>query len=469
MIPRLRRHDPDRVALIEGERREPIRYRELIERTETIAAALHRLAGDRGLVFLAMGNDSEAVLLYLACLHAKLPVCLCEPQPGPLARLLAAYQPELLLAPAGLADSSGARERESPVPAYRAWTRTRSSPRSIHPDLAMLLPTSGSTGSPKLVRLTLANLEANALAIAQVLELGPGERAAGSLPLHYSYGLSVLNSHLVAGGSLLLTPHSFLRREFWAEVDAAACTSFAGVPYMYETLHRLRWDPGAHRSLRALTQAGGALRPERIEHFLARTTAAGQRLFIMYGQTEATARMSYVPPAELPRKIGSIGVAIPGGALRLEPTGDPPLGSELVYQGPNVMLGYAEGPDDLALGDVQHGVLRTGDLGSVDADGYFRVTGRLKRFAKLFGKRVSLEDVEREVESQFPVQAAALDGGDRIVLCCEGAGDADLSAIEEHVARMLSVPPPAVTARSLPALPRTASGKKDYRALEAAG
>ena len=233
--------------------------------------------------------------------------------------------------------------------------------------------------------------------------------------MHYSYGLSVLNSHLVAGGSIVLTPHSFMRPEFWADVDGKRATSFAGVPYMYETLHRLRFDPARHPGLRTYTQAGGGLRRELIAHFHERTTKAGARLVVMYGQTEATARISYVPPERLGEKIGSIGIAIPGGRLHLEPlehAGD--LAAELVYEGDNVMLGYAEQPRDLALGDVQRGVLRTGDLATVDADGFFTLAGRLKRFAKLFGRRVSLEDVERELESAFPVRAMAIDGGERL-------------------------------------------------------
>lgn len=465
MIDRLRRHDPDRAALVE-EGREPMRYGELVARVAELSAALRAATGPRALVFLAMGADSASVLLYLACLDASLPVCLCEPNAASLAKLIAAYAPELLLLPESLEAPAAATRVALGVSGYRGWARRGAAPRSLHPDLALLLTTSGSTGSPKLVRLTLANLVSNATSIVEYLELGPEERAAGSLPLHYSYGLSVLNSHLLAGGSILLTPHSFLRREFWSALDAARCTSFAGVPYMYETLHRLRWDPARHPSLRSLTQAGGALRPDLIQHFMTSTSASGARLFVMYGQTEATARISYVPPGDLPRKIGSIGIAIPGGRLRLEPVEGDDAVQELVYEGSNVMLGYAEGPADLALGDVQHGVLRTGDLGAVDGDGFFRVTGRLTRFAKLFGSRVSLEDVEREVESRFPVQAAALDGGDRIVIHCESRAAADLAAIEEHVARMLGVPRPAVAARAVEALPRTASGKKDYRTLD---
>src|SRR5262249_47986627 len=138
-----------------------------------------------------------------------------------------------------------------------------------------------------------------------------------SLPSHYSYGLSVLHSHLVAGGSVVLTADSFLSREFWAVVDQQRCTSFAGVPYMYETLQRLRFDPRRHVSLRTLTQAGGALRPDLIAAFHQACSASGVRFFVMYGQTEATARIAYVPSERLGEKIGAIGIAIPGGALRL--------------------------------------------------------------------------------------------------------------------------------------------------------
>jgi acyl-CoA synthetase (AMP-forming)/AMP-acid ligase II len=249
-------------------------------------------------------------------------------------------------------------------------------------------------------------------------------------------------------------------------VDEAQCTSFAGVPYMYETLHRLRRDPGRHRSLRSLTQAGGGLRRELVQHFMELAQRSDARLFVMYGQTEATARISYVPPDQLVRKIGSIGVAIPGGTLSLAPVEGSAEHAELVYEGPNVMMGYAEGPADLALGDVQGGVLHTGDLGTVDAEGFHAVVGRLKRFAKLFGRRISLEDVEREVESAFPVRAMAADGGDRIVVYAEQDASPSPADITGHVARFLGVPPGAVEVRRVDRLPRTSTGKKDYAALE---
>jgi acyl-CoA synthetase (AMP-forming)/AMP-acid ligase II len=459
------RHRDESLAVVVPAQGARLTYAELGTRVDEVAERLVGSLGERALVFLAPGPDLQAVLLYLGCLRAGLPVCLAEPQADPLARLARAYQPSLILAPETLATPEGWVPAPSPTPGYLAARPQRPVDQALHPDLELLLTTSGSTGSPKLVRLTGRNLAANANAIAQYLEIGPGERAVQSLPMHYSYGLSVLNSHLLAGGTVILTPHSFMRPEFWRDADEQGATSFAGVPYMYETLHRLRFEPARHPTLRTFTQAGGALRRDLIAHFHARAAQAGARLVVMYGQTEATARISYVPPERLGEKVGAIGIAIPGGRLRLEPLdGGEGAAAQLVYEGENVMMGYAETAADLELGDVQHGVLRTGDLGTVDDDGYFSLVGRLKRFAKLFGRRVSLEDVERELESLFPVRAIAVDAGDRLGLHVATDGAVDDQAMVSHLARFLAVPPAAIVVRRVAELPLTAAGKKDYKA-----
>jgi acyl-CoA synthetase (AMP-forming)/AMP-acid ligase II len=462
-------HRDERLALVAPAQDARITYAELGRQVDQVAEWLLETVGERRLVFLAPGPDVQAILLYLGCLRAGLPLCLAEPQPDQLARLSRAYQPALVLAPETLAIPQGWRPGPSTVAGYVAGLAGRQTDQALHPHLALLLTTSGSTGSPKLVRLTARNLDANATAIASYLGLGPGERAVQSLPMHYSYGLSVLNSHLVSGGAVVLTPHSFMRPEFWRDADEQRATSFAGVPYMYETLHRLRFDPGRHPTLRTFTQAGGALRRDLIAHFHTRTAQAGARLVVMYGQTEATARISFVPPERLGEKIGAIGVAIPGGRLRLEPLdGGEGSADQLVYEGANVMMGYADSPDDLALGDVQRGVLRTGDLATVDQEGYYTLVGRLKRFAKLFGRRVSLEDVERELESAFPVRVIATDAGERLGLHVALDGAVRDDALVTHLARFLGVPPGAIVVRRVAELPLTASGKKDYKAAEAA-
>jgi long-chain acyl-CoA synthetase len=463
------RHRDDRPAVIAPAEDACLTYSELAARVELMAERLLEMLRDGQLVFLAPAPDLHGVLLYLACLRAKLPLCLAEPQPDPLARLARAYRPALVLAHETLGLPEGWTAVSSPAGGYVAGLAQHPAEQTYYPELALLLTTSGSTGSPKLVRLSARNLRSNATAIAEYLELGPGERAVQSLPMHYSYGLSVLNSHLVAGGTVVLTPHSFMRPEFWRHADEQRATSFAGVPYMYETLYRLRFEPALHPTLRTLTQAGGALRHDLIAHYHARVTEARARFVVMYGQTEATARISYVPPERLGEKVGTIGVPIPGGRLRLEPLDENEVSAaELVYEGDNVMLGYAESPDDLGLGDVQHGLLRTGDLAKVDHEGYFTLVGRLKRFTKLFGRRVSLEDVERELESAFPVHVIATGADERLCLQVAADGAVSDASVVGHLTRLLAVPPSAIVMRRVAELPRTATGKKDYKAVETA-
>lgn len=459
-------HDPGAVAIVDADHGVETRYGELSERVARAAKALEGALG-RGLVFHVATSTTASIVLYLACLELGCPVALLEPgHADRLEPLLRAYRPDALLLPEE-SDAPAGFQRAAPFAGegYRmALAAAAPVARTLHGELALLLTTSGSTGSPKLVRLSRANLLANARAIVRYLGIGPGERSVQSLPMQYSYGLSLVNSHLAAGASVVLTGHSFLRPEFWASFDRGRCTSFAGVPYVYETLHRLRFDPARHPTLRTMTQAGGGLRRDLIQSFHERARAAGCRFFVMYGQTEATARISYVPWERLGEKIGSIGVPIPGGELSLAALPDSDQ-RELVYRGANVMLGYAESADDLAAGDALGGALRTGDLAEVDDEGFFTLTGRLNRIAKLFGRRISLEDVEKELERRFPIQAAARDSEGKLLIHAAARERVDLAGIGRQLARQLGVPPQSIRLVEVAELPRTPSGKKDYGAL----
>jgi acyl-CoA synthetase (AMP-forming)/AMP-acid ligase II len=458
----------DRVALLEPECGLTVSYGDLIALVDAAASRLLSATSRTSLVFLAPANDLGGVVWYLACLRAGCPVALLEPNVESLTLVANIYRPNVILLPDAVAAPSGyLLEPAIGLHDYRLWrAASPTGTTNPHPQLAALLPTSGSTGNPKLVRLSFRNLTSNATSIREYLGLDECDRAIQSLPIHYAYGLSVLNSHLAAGASIVLTPHSFMRPEFWRTVDALDCTSFAGVPYMYQTLHRLRFNPAQHPSIRTLTQAGGALSQDLTIHFRDIAVAADARFFVMYGQTEATARISYVPPQRLSDKIGSIGIPIPGGKLTLRPVVDQQDLKELIYEGPNVMLGYATSAADLERGDVQQGILATGDLGSVDADGFYRIIGRLKRFAKLFGRRVNLEDIERFVEARAAVVAAAVDGGDRVIVYVASHQGALSTQLAGELARFLAVPPKAVVIRTLDAMPMTVTGKKNYKALE---
>jgi acyl-CoA synthetase (AMP-forming)/AMP-acid ligase II len=335
-------------------------------------------------------------------------------------------------------------------------------------ELAVLLSTSGTTGSPKLVRLARHNIEANAGSIAAYLGLDARERAIQSLPIHYSYGLSVLHSHLAAGASVILTPHSIMRPDFWADASRWEATSFAGVPYSYAVLERTGLlHKAMPYTMRTLTQAGGRLAPESIIRLHDLMTEREGRLWVMYGQTEATARISYVPPEALPEKAHTIGVPIPGGRLSIRSgpadVTEPDVEGELVYHGPNVMLGYAQCRQDLALGDELHGELHTGDLGAIDKDGFFRLTGRTKRIAKIYGLRVILDEVEAAASAYGPV--AAVDGGEQILLWCVEGGTVPPDELCREVAGRFGLHSRAFVARDIESLPLNASGKVDYDAL----
>jgi acyl-coenzyme A synthetase/AMP-(fatty) acid ligase len=312
-----------------------------------------------------------------------------------------------------------------------------------------------------MVRLSYANLSTNAESIASFLGINSAERAITSLPIHYSYGLSVLNSHLARGAGILMTDEAVTTKPFWTLFREAGATSLAGVPVTWQMLQRLRIERMDLPSLRTLTQAGGRLAPELIRHFAQISRDRGWRFIVMYGQTEATARIAWLPPERLANKLGAIGIAIPGGAISLDASG------ELIYRGPNVMLGYAETAADLALGDVQGGVLATGDLARIDEDGVVWLTGRSKRIAKVFGNRVNLDEVEALLDSRMQLDSAAIAGDDKLLVAiASDTPDAAAQALA-LLREALGVHPSGLDVRGLNALPLTASGKKDYPAVQA--
>jgi acyl-coenzyme A synthetase/AMP-(fatty) acid ligase len=338
------------------------------------------------------------------------------------------------------------------------WSAVTDRGVTPHPDLALLLTTSGSTGSPKLVRLSRDAVHANAEAIARSLHIGPDDVAPTTLPLFYTYGLSVLNSHLLRGATVVLERTGILQRPFWRAVGRHGITSLAAVPYQYEMLRRLRFHPAEHPTLRNLTQAGGRLRTQLVTEFGTRMADVGGRLYVMYGQTEATARMTVLPPERLADKPASAGLPIPGGALSVSGDG------EVVYHGPNTMMGYAESALDLTRGDDLGGILHTGDLGHLDDEGFLFLTGRLKRIGKVFGVRVNLDDVERDLARHGAVAAVA--GDDRIHVFVEGADASLARAVRSELAGKLATHVSGLDVRGLDRLPLLATGKVDYRTLE---
>lgn len=442
-------------------------YGELADEGESLAGA----AGERCLVFQLCRNSLGSVLGYVSFLrHGIVPVMLsARMERGLMDGLLDAYRPRYLWLPDDLAGDFAEMGGVYSSRGYSLLETRYRDDTPLYPELALLLTTSGSTGSPKFVRQSYRNISSNAEAIARYLELDRDERPITSLPMNYTYGLSVINSHLLVGAEVLLTEKGVAQREFWRFFRESGATSLAGVPYTYEMLDRMRFYGMSLPSLCTLTQAGGRLPVPLQEKFARYAADTGRRFVVMYGACEATARMSYLPAELAASKPGSVGVAIPGGKFHLrgedgeELTGPGAVG-ELIYEGENVTLGYAESRDDLAKGDERHGVLPTGDLARFDGDGCCYIVGRKKRFLKIYGNRVSLDDAERLLREKFSSDAACVGTDDRMKIFVTGEvppGDA-----KEYLSRELGLNPAAFTAYHIDEIPKNDAGKTLYGELE---
>ncbi|WP_294394271.1 AMP-binding protein [uncultured Sphingomonas sp.] len=449
VIERIAAARPDATAAID-DRGVTLSYADLIAASDDM---LRDIGPERQLILLEGQNSCAWLVAYVAGLRGGHPMLIAPGgNPDALGRLQDSFRPSLRLT----ADRGFQVEHLS------------ERPPELHPDLALMLSTSGSTGSAKCVRLSAASLHANAASIGAYLALGPDERGVVSLPTHYSYGLSIVNSHLHAGATLLLTGESVVADDFWTFCARHGATSFAGVPHSYDLLARVELPSRAPASLRYFTQAGGRLPEAQMRQFATLAERHGWRFFVMYGQTEATARMAYVPPADALRKAGTIGIAIPGGALSLRDEDGAAIEAveqvgELVYAGPNVMMGYATSPDHLRDAG-QPPVLATGDLAVRDTDGFFRIVGRLSRFIKIFGNRIGLDDVERLLaDAGHPAIATGID--DQLLVATRDASA--VPAIAAMLRRDLKLPDAYFTVRVVEDYPLLASGKIDYAGLKA--
>jgi long-chain acyl-CoA synthetase len=446
-----------------------ISYAALASRCDRLAAQL--APGE--LVFVACSNSVPSVTAYLSCLRVGAPVALFEASlhSDQFSNLIEEYRPTVVFVPSSKLASLGRDWRVVCEIEGQLLLRRFSGPVcQPHPDLALLLSTSGSTGSPKLVRISRSNLDSNAESIASYLGLSPDDRAITTLPMSYSYGLSIINSHLIQGASIALTEDGLLQRSFWNFLSDSNVTNFGGVPYTFQLLRRLNFSQMRIPTLRHITQAGGKLSPQDAMGFARHCSSRKVDFYTMYGQTEATARIAYLRPELVLSHAGSIGEAIPGGELWIEDEkGGKELRAdttgELVYKGPNVAMGYAEGWSDLSLGDHWRGVLRTGDLARRSADGHFTIIGRKSRFAKIFGHRVSLDEIE-EIARLQGVECACLAGDECVELYVPRG--VDVSLFRSRLSSLTGLHHSGFRWMSVQRLPRNSAGKILYSLLTTA-
>lgn len=372
-------------------------YAEMLE----IADAISGKVGERTLIFCLCSNNKESLFGYVGFIRGRVvPVLLdASIQMDRLRGLINLYKPAYIWASSENQDLLKTMDRSYVFGDFTLFRCPTFFQHELDEHLALLLSTSGSTGSPKLVRLSYDNIFKNAESIVKYLDIQADDKPITTLPMNYSYGLSIINSHFICGATIIVTGASIIQKEFWDLCREQRVTTFGGVPFVYEMLNRLKFEEFNLPSLKKLTQAGGKLSSNLSYKFAEVCNQKGIQFFTMYGQTEATARMSYLPHEKNLDKVGSIGIAIPGGELMLQDDNGnkitaPNVIGELIYKGANVSLGYAESLVDLSKKDENNGVLYTGDLAYFDQDGYFFITGRIKRIIKVAGNRISLDEVE---------------------------------------------------------------------------
>lgn len=329
----------------------------------------------------------------------------------------------------------------------------------FHEKLRVLLSTSGTTGSPKFVKLSESNLLSNAEAISAYLPILASDTVPLNLPIHYSYGLSILTSNAIKGATLLAGVQDVMSKGFWENFQKYQYSTIAGVPFVYEMLDRLGFTQKPLPSLRYFTQAGGKLRDDLVRKYAEFAKEHDKLFYVMYGQTEATARMSFLEPSDLMDHISSIGKPIPGGRFELnEET------SELQYEGPNVYGGYAECVEDLSTFESP-ALLSTGDLAKVDEQGFYYLTGRSKRFVKIFGNRINLDELEAALSKRFGAFYPCLGWQDKAVVVHSTDPNEEQAQIVHWLSGTYKLHPTAFKLRIIDSIPLTANGKPDYKFL----
>lgn len=423
---------------------------------------------NREIAFIITDNNLESIVYYIGCLKKRIvPLLLHKNLPlKSLVKMIENYNPYYIILPQKLEFRYSGYYELDAFETYRVYYKKYGKLNVIYPELALLLSTSGSIGSAKCVRISYDNLRANTLSICEALRITGEDMAITTLPMDYTYGLSIINTHLYKHACVVLNTTSIIYRAFWNKIKKYNCTTMGGVPYTYEVMNKLNLLENL-KCFNYITQAGGRLDPIIAKKIAELCKKAGVKFIIMYGQTEATARISYLPWEYIEGKWDSIGIPIPGGNMyvideqgnRIEKYNTE---GEIVYRGSNVTMGYAYSKDDLVKGDERNGILKTGDIGYYDEKHFFYVTGRKKRFIKMYGNRVNLDELERRLrEEGYSILCVGKD--DNLVIIFEN------QKINLHIKNklhLMGIPVHKVKIVEITKRPLNSSNKTDYFKLE---
>lgn len=464
MFLRIDKQISESVALIDDEGNH-LSYGELAALMDTVGTQV----APRSLVFQLCKNTVGSVVGYLGFIeHDAVPVTLnAKIDQELLGSLLDIYTPAYIWTPT---EETSRFDFEKVYECYGyALLRTGYNLYPLDAQLQLCMTTSGSTGSPKLVRYKKGNLEANAKNVAIAFGWTKEERPVCDLGMQYTMGLNVINTHLYVGATVLLTTYNLMSGDFWDYIRKEKATNFTGVPFSYEIFRRLHFERMDLPDLQTLSQGGGKLTDTMFRQLAEYADKTGKRFIASFGTTETSARMACLPAELALIKTGSIGRAIPEGELFLiDENGtvltDSVAEGEMCYKGPNVTMGYAVCKEDLKKGDEFQGVYHTGDLARRDEDGCYYVTGRLSRFLKLLSYRVSLDQSERMIQQEFNIECACSGNDQRMnIYITDGSKKTDvIEFISQKTGLFKSLFKVFVISEIL----RNDSGKVQYKALD---
>ena len=410
----------NRIALLNCNN-EKIYYQDLIIYSKQIAKKIR----EKTLTLILVDNSLTPAVCYISLLNKKRPMLILNQNISNkfLNNIIKKYEPENIC----LSNKSYLKKNYKNYKSnfkFREFQFLKSKSEDnfkVKHDIGLLVSTSGSTGSVKCVRQTYGNLNSNTLAIIKYLKLNETNTTITTLPLSYTFGMSIINTHLKVGSKILVTKKSLFEKKFWKVFKNNNINTIYGVPFTFEILDKLNFFLINNSNLKLIAQAGGKI-SENLQKKIGNYSKKYNKMFyVMYGQAEATTRISYLPYKNVLKKIGSIGVPIDGGRMSLVNNNKivrkkNSIG-EIVYEGKNVCMGYASRKSDINKNDEWNGKIFTGDLAKQDNDGYYFIVGRKKRFAKIYGKNINLDEIENLIKLKFDTSdSAVISKGNKIII-----------------------------------------------------
>ncbi len=458
----------NKIALI-SEKNSEYSYNELDKFSHQIKEKLKK----RSLILLLNDNSIASVFFYIGLIQNNHLILLLNSKNklSYIKKIIKLYDPDFICSPKtlGFLNNKNLFKKVLNFEIYDLKKSLNSKKKLLNKNICLLVSTSGSTGSPKFVKQTFENIRINSKSIIKYLKINLRSTGITSLPLNYTFGNSIINTHLFVGAKNVITNKSVLEKSFWQIFVKNKVSILYGVPFIFEIIYKLKIFKKDFKHLKIIAQAGGKL-SEKIQLILSKYSKKfKKKFFIMYGQAEATTRISYLPCNLSGKKLNSIGKVISGGKIELIDKKNKIIKEhnkegEIIYKGKNVCMGYSFSKNDLKKKDDWNGIIRTGDIGRKDKEGYFYIVGRIKRSIKIYGVSTNLDEIENMLKNRFKNSEFAVIGSENKIKIFFNHLKIKKKIIE-FLFKNLEVNESVIDLKFIKKIPKLINGKLDYESL----